>query len=290
MISFIGAGKVGSALGLYFIEKGLEVGGYYSRTYEHAERAALLTGTRAYTSIAELMSNSKMVWITVSDDALPQLAREIAQLDIPDEVKAFVHTSGVHSAEVLQPLKDAGFATYCAHPLMAFGQAEESALQLNEAYFTLDSSMEDAGEEGVEESLNKVDEFMRGLFEKTGNHTLLVDSKKKELYHCAASVLSNYLVTLLNLAYDMFAESGMTKAEIKRATTPLLNSTLKNIAENEHMSDALTGAIKRGDGTTVAKHLATLQQHMPDKLSLYKALGRETMAMIGDDRLKEMMD
>ncbi|NLC49889.1 MAG: DUF2520 domain-containing protein [Bacteroidales bacterium] len=288
MISFIGAGKVGSALGLYFKQKGLEVGGYYSRTYEHAERAAKLTGTVAYSSIAELMSNSKMVWITASDDALPVLAMEIAQLDIPpQQIKAFVHTSGVHSTMVLQPIKDAGFPIYCAHPLMAFGQPEESAVQLNEAYFTLDSSLV---EEDEKETLNNDDDYLTGLFEKTGNHTLLIDSQKKELYHCAASVLSNYLVTLLNLAYEMFAKSGMTKSEIKKATAPLLNSTLKNIAENEHMSDALTGAIKRGDGSTVAKHLETLHLHMPDKQPLYKALGRETMSMLRDDRLREMLD
>lgn len=282
MISFIGAGKVGSALGLYFKQKGLDVGGYYSRTYEHAEHAALLSDTVAYSSIAELMNNSSMVWITASDDALPVLAREIAQLNIPQQIKAFVHTSGVHSTEVLQPIRDAGFSIYYAHPLMAFGQPEESAMQLNDAYFTLDSS--------IEEVANSDDNYLMEFFEKMGNHTLQIDSKKKELYHCAASVLSNYLVTLLNLAYEMFVQSGMTKTEIKKATAPLLYSTLKNIAENEHMSDALTGAIKRGDSTTVAKHLATLQQNMPDKHSLYKALGRETMAMLQDDRLKELLD
>ena len=281
MISFIGAGKVGSALGLYFKQKGLEIGGYYSRTYEHAERAAKLTGTVAYSSIAELMSKSSKVWITASDDALPLLAREIAQLDIPQQIKAFVHTSGVHSTEVLHPIKDAGYPIYCAHPLMAFGQPNESALQLNDAYFTLDNS--------IEEVVNSDDNYLIEFFEKIGNHTLQIDSKKKELYHCAASVLSNYLVTLLNLAYEMFVESGMTKSEIKKATAPLLNSTLKNISENEHMSDALTGAIKRGDGSTVAKHLATLHKNMPNKLSLYKALGRETMSMLQDDRLKGML-
>lgn len=281
MISFIGAGKVGSALGLYFKQKGLEVAGYYSRTYNHAEHAAKLTGTKTYSNIGELMNNSTMVWITASDDALPQLAKEIAQMDIPQHIKAFVHVSGVHSTAILQPIKDAGFPIYCAHPLMAFGESNESAQQLSDAYFTWDSSMDEM------ESMNE--NFISTFLAQLGNQTLHIDTKKKELYHCAASVLSNYLVTLLNLAYDMFAESGMSKSEIKRATTPLLKSTLKNIAENEHMSDALTGAIKRGDASTVAKHLETLQQNMPNKLTIYKALGRETMAMLQDDRLKNLL-
>lgn len=312
MISFIGAGKVGSALGLYFKQKGMEIGGYYSRTYANAERAAMLTGSAAYASMEELLSNSKMVWITVSDDALPVLAGEIAQLDIPADIEAFVHTSGVHSRGVLQPLEEVGFKTYCAHPLMAFGEAMESAVQLSSAYFTVDgqlsgvlgselNSMTDREIEvtTVHKGLLRNDsgdddgdsnKYLIGFLNKLGNQTLQIDMGKKELYHGAASVLSNYLVTLLNVAYEMFAMAGMTRGEIKKATAPLLNSTLKNIEENEHMSNALTGAIKRGDGSTVAKHLVALQQNMPNKIELYKALGRETMAMLGDDRLKDMLD
>ena len=281
MISFIGAGKVGSALGLYFKQKGFEIGGYYSRTYQHAHQASELTQSKTYPTIQELLHDSTMVWITVSDDALPIVAKEISSLDIPSHIKAFVHTSGVHSADILQPIRDAGFPTYCAHPLMAFGEATETAAQLSETYFSLDGPMDELKEKDAT--------YLADFFEKTGNHTLYIEANKKVLYHCAASVLSNYMVTLLNMAYEMFEESGMTKSEIKKATSPLLRSTLKNIAENDQMSDALTGAIKRGDRTTVEKHLAALEKNMPDKTMLYKELGKETMAMLQDDRLKDIL-
>ena len=281
MISFIGAGKVGTALGLYFKQQGLKIDGYYSRTYQHALDASKLTDSKAYSSIMDLFKDSSMVWITVSDDALPIVAKEISLLNIPAHIEAFVHTSGVHSSEILLPIKEAGFPTYCAHPLMAFGEAAETAEQLHKIYFSLDGSTD---------KMEKSDDtYLTRFFEKLGNHTLYIDSDKKELYHCASSVLSNYLVTLLNLSYDMFAQSGMTKSEIKKATEPLLRSTLKNIAENEHMSDALTGAIKRGDKTTVAKHLIALEKNMPYKKKLYVELGKETMAMLGDDRLKDIL-
>lgn len=281
MISFIGAGRVGTALGLYFKQKGLKVGGYCSRTYEHAELAAKLTGSKAYSNMSELMSDSSMVWITASDDALATLANEIAVLDIPHHIKAFVHTSGVHSTDILQPIRNVGFSTYGAHPLMAFGEPNESAMQLGEAYFTLDRTKD--------ELMGNDDNYLIQLFEKTGNHILQIDSERKELYHCAAAVLSNYMVTLLNMSYEMFATSGLTKSEIKRATAPLLESTLRNIAENEKMSDALTGAIKRGDKTTVAKHLTALEKNMPSKKSLYTELGKETMAMLQDNRLNDIL-
>lgn len=281
MISFIGAGKVGTALGLYFKQKGFEVGGYYSRTYQHALNASELTESKAYSNINELMSNSTMVWITVSDDALLLLANEISKLDIPKQIKAFVHTSGVHSSQILQPIKDAGFSIYCAHPLMAFGKPVDSAEQLKNTYFSLDTQIDDLRAND--------DTYLTRFFDKMGNSTLQIHADKKELYHCAATVLSNYMVTLLNLSYEMFAESGMSKAEIKKATEPLLKSTLKNIAENEEMSNALTGPIKRGDMTTIAKHLKALENHMPDKISLYKELGKETMKMIQDNRLKDIL-
>lgn len=281
MISFIGAGKVGVALGLYFKEKGFDIGGYYSRTYEHAQRAAKSTESEVYTNIAELMQNSSMVWITASDDALSQLAEEISQLEIPQQIKAFIHTSGVHSTKVLEPISNAGFNTYSAHPLMAFAKAEESVEALNSAYFSIETA-------STEEKTDN-DNCLTRLFQETGNNILYIDTNKKELYHCAAVVLSNYMVTLLNMSYEMFAESGMSKREIKAATAPLLKSTLNNIHQNELMSDALTGPIKRGDSTTIAKHLEVLQKFMPNKKSVYTALGKETMDMLQDYKLKDVL-
>lgn len=280
MISFIGAGKVGLALGLYFKQKRVSVGGYYSRTLEHAEHAASTTDTKAYATIEELINSSSMVWITASDDSLSLLADKIAQLEVPKQIEAFVHTSGVHSTKVLRPIQNAGFATYCAHPLMAFADAEQSVAQLNSAYFSIEMSAEEQA---------KNNNCLTNLLDKTGNNTLQIDSNKKELYHCAASVLSNYMVTLLNMAYEMFAESGMSKSEIKRATTPLLNSTLSNISKNELMSDALTGAIKRGDATTVAKHLEALEKYMPSKKATYTELGKATMEMLQDYKMKDLL-
>lgn len=284
MISFIGAGKVGLALGRYFKQKGLPIGGYYSRTHANALHAANTTGAKAYTSIKELMSNSTMVWITATDDALPQLAAEIAQLPIPQHIEAFVHTSGVHAANVLQPIYDKGFAAFCAHPLMAFTDAKEGAEQLKSAYFSVETLTTEHLTEG-----EKGENCLMRLLKQTGNNTMQIDSNKKELYHCAASVLSNYMVTLLNMAYEMFAETGMDKSEIKKATAPLLASTLKNIEQHETMSDALTGAIKRGDATTVAKHLAALEQYMPENKAVYSELGKATMAMLQDYKLKDIL-
>ena len=283
MISFIGAGKVGRALGLYFKQKGFDVAGYYSRTYDHALNAGQLTNSKPFKTIPELLKESSMVWITVSDDAIESLGKEISEMHIPSCIEAFIHTSGVHSSKALLPLCNKGFNTYSAHPLMAFGNPQESKERLNEAYFSLETKIKELSE-------NKQDNYMINFFERTGNNVLTIDPDKKELYHCAATVLSNYLVTLLNMSYEMFEKSGMDKSVIKEATAPLLNSTLKNIVESDEMKNALTGPIKRGDKATVIKHLQTLRKFMPNKSIVYKELGKETMDMMQDYRLKDILD
>ena len=282
MISFIGAGKVGTALGVYFKQKGCEIAGYYSRTSQHAETASRLTSSEVFTNIQDLLQRSSMVWITVTDDALETVTNDIATMDIPPHIKAFIHTSGVHSSEILSSIHKKGVATYSLHPLMAFGTVNESVEQLRDAYFSLEFVSNSSSEDN-----NKT--VIDNLLATIGNKTLNINTDKKELYHCAASVLSNYMVTLLNVAYEMFEEAGMNKSEIKKATAPLLRSTIMNVETHENMSDALTGPIKRGDKTTVIKHLEALGNYMPSKTALYRELGKETMEMLKDYRLKDVL-
>ena len=282
MISFIGAGKVGTALGVYFKQRGCEIAGYYSRTTQHAETASRLTNSEAFDDIQKLLQRSSMVWITVTDDALEAVANEIATMDIPQNIKAFIHTSGVHSSKILSSIHKKGFATYSLHPLMAFSTVNESVDQLLNAYFSVESVANTSFEDNNKSLLDN-------LLSTIGNKTLTIYTDKKELYHCAASVLSNYLVTLLNVAYEMFEEAGMSKSEIKKATAPLLRSTLMNVEAYKNMGDALTGPIKRGDKTTIKKHLEALVNYMPSKTVLYRELGKETMKMLNDDRLKDVL-
>ena len=277
MISFIGAGKVGSALGVYFKQKGQQIAGYYSRNHQHAFDASRLTDSTAFADIEELLMQSSMVWITVTDDALGLVAEEIAKLEIPNHIKAFIHTSGVHSSNALKAIENKGYATYSAHPLMAFGSIDESVMQLNDVYFSMDTHAN-----------QECNDYLSVFFENIGNKTLSINSEKKELYHCAASVLSNYLVTLVNMSYEMFEAAGMSRSDIKKATAPLLQSTLKNIAEHDTMKDALTGPIKRGDKTTIIKHLKAIEKYMPSKSALYNELGKGTMEMLHDYELKSI--
>lgn len=277
-ISFIGAGKVGTALGIYFKRNGYRIAGYYSRTDERARESAAVTDAVAFDNPSALIAASDMIWITTSDDQIEQVVQQILSHPIPEDAahKTFLHVSGAHSLEMLRPLQAAGYQIAAAHPLMAFTDATSAADKLSTCWFAIEQE---------EETTLSLPLF----FEQVGNHTFTVPTEKKTLYHAAACVLSNYMVTLLDGAYRMFEEAGLDAADVQAATQPLLDSVLENM-KTKKPADALTGPIKRGDATTVAMHVDSIGDIMPQVLDLYKHMGRETMEMVQDYKLKEILE
>ncbi len=276
-ISFIGAGKVSSALGAYFTSKEFKINGYYSRSFESAQHAAEYTKSTAYSKLEILLRDSNMIWITTPDDQIEQVVKQILSLSVPDvNSKTILHASGAHSLDVLEPLSLAGYNIAAAHPLMAFNNAESAVRRMPEVWFAI---------EDMPQSIISLEKF----FAKCGNRTFRLEPGSKTLYHAAACMLSNYMVTLLDASYRMFEHVGLNEEETQAATTPLLESVIENLRDKS-TAEALTGPIKRGDLETVDMHLASMTKEMPEVLQLYKQLGRQTMQMIEDYKLKDILD
>lgn len=275
-IAFIGAGRVSTALGLYFKNKGFEIQGYLSRNIESTKKASNPSQSTPYTELNALIRDSGIIWITTPDDQIHAVVKQIAELSIEQKKeKLILHASGAHSLSVLEPLQQAGYNIACAHPLLAFGDSPETVLKLDSVWFAIENTADSS-------------QLLDNFFKKCGNRTFRIEPEKKTLYHAAACVLSNYLVTLLDASYQIFEKSGLTKEDIGQATTPLLESVIENI-QGKPGSEALTGPIKRGDNSTVQMHLDVLQAYMPEMAELYKLLGRHTMQMINDYKLKDTL-
>lgn len=277
-ISFIGAGKVGTALGQYFKQNGFEIQGYLSRSEASAIKAASITHSKSYTSLEKLISESNTIWITTPDDQIKQIVQQIANVPTSNNNhKLVIHTSGVHNIDILTEAQEAGYHVAVAHPLLAFGNPEDSVRALASTWFA------------IEEKMGNNNLRISNILQICCNYTFKIDKSKKALYHAAACMLSNYMVTLANAAQEMFDQAGLPKAYFARATMPLMKSVMQNLMTKEP-KDALTGPIKRGDAETVKQHIEILQQEMPQWEELYKDLGRETMKMINDDKLKDILD
>lgn len=281
-IAFIGAGKVSTALGLYFKNKGFEILGYYSQTPESAGKAAQRTNSTAYASAEELMKDGRMIWITTPDDQIESVVRQLSSFStLPKKAEKLVlHASGAHSREILKPLKEIGYQTACAHPLFAFDDPVLAQKKLNDVWFAI-------------EKPEKENRELTDFFRKCGNRVLYINSDKKTLYHAAACVLSNYLVTLVDASYKIFEKSGIKKDDIQKATLPLLQSVIDNL-QNKNPKDALTGPIKRGDKNTVSMHIESLNTFMPEMMELYTLMGKETEKMLvparSADHLKKKLE
>ena len=100
-IGIVGAGKVGFSFGRLLAEKGVRISGYYSRNSDSAREAAEFTNSGHYTDLGKLIENSDAIFITVPDNAITEVYRQVAEFEIQD--KYICHCSGACTAEEAFP-------------------------------------------------------------------------------------------------------------------------------------------------------------------------------------------
>jgi predicted short-subunit dehydrogenase-like oxidoreductase (DUF2520 family) len=100
-----------------------------------------------------------------------------------------------------------------------------------------------------------------------------IDDVDRAAYHAAASIASNFLVTLEDAAEVMLR----TMSADRSILVPLIRATLENW---ESMgAAALTGPIARGDEATVARQRAAVSERAPELAALFDALCERTRAI-----------
>ena len=104
-IGFIGAGKVGTAFGVYLKSRGFEISGYYSRSPASSMKAAELTGSRHFMDHVKLSIESDIIFITTGDGAIKDVCDLLALTGALREGQIVAHMSGALSSEVLTCLK-----------------------------------------------------------------------------------------------------------------------------------------------------------------------------------------
>ena len=111
-----------------------------------------------------------------------------------------------------------------------------------------------------------------------GMHPVRVAPEDRPLYHAAASIASNFLVTLEAAAERLAADAGLERSRL----VPLVRAAVENWATLGG-ERALTGPVARGDDATVARQRAAIEEHAPELVELFDALV-ETTRMIATRR------
>ena len=197
--------------------------------------------------------------LDVTDGRLPDPDAELVILAVPDsaipDVAAIVpvgpwisHVSGATQLAALDPHR----LRFSVHPLQTLTR-ERGPDQLDGAWGAISGETDDA--------------LARAgwLAQTLGLRPFEVADAERTLYHAAAVIGGNFLVTLHRVATRLLEEVGAPP----EAIVPLMSRTIENGFD-------LTGPIARGDWSTVEAHLATLAERDPDLVPLYRALAEAT--------------
>ncbi len=237
-VGVVGAGRLGSALAEALREAGCEVDGPVGRGGVPAGEAIVLC---------------------VPDAEIPAAAAVVAEGGVP-----VGHTSGATPLAALDPAAERfGF-----HPLQTFsGAADGPALAL----------FEGAGA-AIAGSAPGAVEVAAGLARRLGMTAFEIDDSSRAAYHAAASIASNFLVTLEAAAERVAAGAGLEAAEARALLAPLVRATVSNWARSgpEH---ALTGPVARGDEATVSRQREAVEATAPELLALFDELCEQTRSL-----------
>ena len=120
-IGFIGAGRVAQTLAPAFARADLNVAAFYNRGLDPAQRlGSRVPSARPMTDAQQVVDSRDMVFLTVSDDAILPVCRDLRW----EPRHRVVHCSGATELAALDHARSAGAATGGFHPMQMFANPD----------------------------------------------------------------------------------------------------------------------------------------------------------------------
>ncbi len=259
-LGFIGTGTVGTALAIRLSDRGYRVVAVSSRNHISAKKLApSISGCQAFDDNQAVADSADFVFVTTPDDTIAGVVSAVKWH--PEQ--SVVHCSGVASTDILEPARESGARVGAFHPLQTFANVKQAIDNIPGSTFALEA------EEPLLTTLKDIATALNG-------QCIELKASDKVLYHAAAVMACNYMVTLVKLSTDLWQTFNVPPQTATKALMPLLQGTLNNIA-NVGIPQCLTGPIARGDAGTIKKHLSALEKVAPNVLSAYRELGLQTI-------------
>lgn len=168
------------------------------------------------------------------------------------------HCSGITGLDVLAP-----HPAFSLHPLMTV-TGDEPSPPFAGAGCAVTGTTTDAHD------------VASALARRLGMTPTTVADADRAVYHAAASVAANFLVTVEAAAERLAGHAGVSRASL----LPLVRAAVDNWAEHG-AERALTGPVVRGDEDTVRRQRTAVAEREPGLLPLFDALVDATRQLAG---------
>ena len=255
-IGIIGCGKLGISLANAFSKLNLllfcvENNPYKIKTIvENVSKNVII-----YNNINEIEELPNILFLTVPDNQILNLSENIA-LIFQNKLKniTIVHCSGSFNTDILIPCEKYGAILAALHPFQTFYNLNQD--NFKNIYWNLQT--------------NGNNDLLIKLIKLIGGH--VIDFSKNEnfnkaLYHCSASIASNYLVTIIGFSSRIADLAGINSNQF---IPPILKTTVENsIKSLEDLNIPLTGPLARGDLSTIENHLQELEPYKTELKIFY---------------------
>lgn len=251
-IILIGTGAVAQSVAHRLQELHLAADSVFSRNLEQANAFANIYGIARVLNRLDEVPTDAFVLLALPDDVLPTFAQGI---DFKGNIVA--HCSGVAVSAVLSHLQNAIPISF--HPLQTFIRDKVSS------FVDIPIAIE-----GNSMGITFAIDFAKIL----GGNPFVLTADEKIRYHLAASIASNFLVTIEAVAAEILGGLKLPDTLLH----PLIKSTTQNVLENRPQN-ALTGPIVRGDVQTIKKHLDAIATDLPHLSDFYRILAKETVRL-----------
>jgi predicted short-subunit dehydrogenase-like oxidoreductase (DUF2520 family) len=258
----VGPGRIGTTLAVLWQRSGLECLGFHGRRPAPVRRALVLVGRGSKLTLAALQQ-ADLVLCAVPDAALPVVVTDALAAGGVRRGSLWIHASGHAAARILAPVGTAGGRYGSLHPLCPVPTVAVGVERLPGGVCAI---------EGPRAS----QPILRKLAKRLGTQPMVVAAARKSLYHAAAVLGSNQVVTLLAVAQSVFARA--VGAVPRRVVAEFARNALEQY-ERLGSQRALTGPLVRGEVELVAAHLQALQRSVPSAVAVYQALSAAALPL-----------
>jgi len=245
-----GAGKLGTAL---------------ARALKAASAKVVLRPARK--GVPKVI-DAEVVVVAVRDRDVTPTAQ--AMIGVVQRSAVVVHVAGALGADSLAPLRGHCAGVAQMHPMISFA-SKRFAPGLARG------NVHVAGDAAAVTRARRIARML-GMTARTVNGLDTV------AYHAAAGLVANGAAALAAVGAQLLERAGVAPKDAPKMLGPLLRSVADNV-ETLGFPEALTGPVRRGDATGIAKHVATLRAKLAEAVPFYLAAAEAQLPLaraIGD--------